>query len=153
MPLSNKSRDVWSECDKMKVKNYKMASMVDGNSDSCSIAGMFSDKYGALYNSVPYDNTEMKRIEAEVMTSLQKCNDNSYNITVHDVMNAVTHLKTSKIIVSQPGCCVMAILNVRSAKMRSLVVLFSVQDCCNVVVMISVFTLQTSVMVSSTAFS
>ena len=35
----------------------------------------------------------MKRIEAEVMTRLQKCNDASYNITVHDVMNAVTYLK------------------------------------------------------------
>ena len=80
--LSNKSRDMWSECAKMKGKNCKMASMIDGNSDSCSIAGMFSDKYAALYNSVPYDNTEMKRIEAEVMTRLQKCNDDSYNITV-----------------------------------------------------------------------
>ena len=38
----------------------------------------------------------MKRIEAEVMTRLQKCNDDSYNITVHDVMNAVTHLKIGK---------------------------------------------------------
>ena len=94
--LSNKSRDMWSECANMKGKNCKMASMIDGNSDSCSIAGMFSDKYAALYNSVPYDKTEMKRIEAEVMTRLQKCNDDSYNITVHDVMNAVTHLKTGK---------------------------------------------------------
>ena len=94
--LSNKSRDMWSECAKMKGQNCKMASMIDGNSDSCSIAGMFSDKYAALYNSVPYDKTEMKRIEAEVMTRLQKCNDDSYNITVHDVMNAVTHLKTGK---------------------------------------------------------
>ena len=80
----------------MKGKNCKMASMIHGNSDSCSIAGMFSDKYAALYNSVPYDNTEMKRIEAEVMTRLQKCDVDSYNITVHDVMNAVTHLKTGK---------------------------------------------------------
>ena len=38
----------------------------------------------------------MKRTEAEVMTRLQKCNDDSYNITVHNVMNAVTHLKTGK---------------------------------------------------------
>ena len=74
----------------MKGNNCKMASMID------SVAGMFSDKYAALYNSVPYDNTEMKRIEVEVMTRLQKCNYASYNITVHDVMNAVTHLKTGK---------------------------------------------------------
>ena len=56
--LSNKSRNVWSECAKMKGKNCKMASMIDGNSDSCSIAGMFFDKYAALYNSV----SEMKHI-------------------------------------------------------------------------------------------
>ena len=30
--LSNKSRDVCSECAKMKGKNCKMASMIDGNS-------------------------------------------------------------------------------------------------------------------------
>ena len=94
--LSNKSRDMWSECAKIKGKNCKMASMNDGNSDSCSIAGMLSDKNAALYNSVSYDNTKMKRIEAEVMTRLQKCNDDSYNIIVHDVMNAVTHLKTGQ---------------------------------------------------------
>ena len=57
---------------------------------------MFSDKYVALYNSFPNDNTDMKRIEAEVMPRLQNCNDDSYNITVHDVINAVTYLKTSK---------------------------------------------------------
>ena len=47
--------------------------MIDGNSDSCNIAGMFPDKYAALYNSVPYDtcNREIKRIEAEVMMRLQ----------------------------------------------------------------------------------
>ena len=87
--LSKKSRDVWSECDKMKGKNCRMACMIDGNSNSCSIAVMFSDK---SCNSVPYDSTEMKRIEAEVMKRLQICNDDSYNITVHDVINAVTHL-------------------------------------------------------------
>ena len=70
--------------------------MIDGNCDSCSIAGMSSDKYAALYNSVAYDNTEMKRMEAEVMTRLQKFNHDSYYITVHDVMNAITHLKTGK---------------------------------------------------------
>ena len=30
------------------------------------------------------------------MSRVQKCNDESYNITVHDVMNAVTHLKDRK---------------------------------------------------------
>ena len=35
----------------------------------------------------------MKLIEREIMSRVQKCNDESYNITVHDVMNAVTHLR------------------------------------------------------------
>ena len=39
--LSNKSRDMWSECAKMKGKNCKMTSMIDGNSDSCSIQVCF----------------------------------------------------------------------------------------------------------------
>ena len=42
--LFNKSRDMWSECAKMNGKKCKMASMIDGNSDSCSIAGIFSDQ-------------------------------------------------------------------------------------------------------------
>ena len=38
----------------------------------------------------------MKLIEREIMSRVQKCNDESYNITVHDVMNAVNHLKDGK---------------------------------------------------------
>ena len=57
---------------------------------------MFSDKYDTLYNSVPYDTNHMKLIEREIMSRVQKCNDESYNITVPDVMNAVTHLKDGK---------------------------------------------------------
>ena len=53
-------------------------------------------KNPALYNSVPYDTNHMKLIEREIMSRVQKCNDESYNITVPDVMNAVTHLKDGK---------------------------------------------------------
>ena len=38
----------------------------------------------------------MKLIEREIMSRVQKCNNESYNITVPDVMNAVTHLKDGK---------------------------------------------------------
>ena len=55
-----------------------------------------SENMSALYNSVPYDTNHMKLIERETMSRVQKCNDESYNITVHDVMNAVTHLKAGK---------------------------------------------------------
>ena len=73
-----------------------MPCTIDGNNDSTSIADMFSDKYDTLYNSVPHDTNDMKLIEREIMLRVQKCNDESYNIAVHDVMNAVTHLKDGK---------------------------------------------------------
>ena len=57
---------------------------------------MFSDKYDTLYNSVAYDTNGMKLIERELLSRIQKCNDESYNITVHDVIDAVTHLKVGK---------------------------------------------------------
>ena len=95
-PHSNKECISSTKLIEYRVSQRLMLGPYDGNSDSCSIAGMFSDKYATLYNSVPYDNKEMKHIEAEVMTRLQKCNDDSYNITVHDIINAVTHLKTGK---------------------------------------------------------
>ena len=51
---------------------------IDGNNGSTSIADMFSDKYDTLYNSVPYDANHMKLIEREIMSRVQKCNDESY---------------------------------------------------------------------------
>ena len=55
--LSNKSKDLLSRCDKIKINNSKIACIIDGNSSdfSCSsVAGMCSNKYAALYNSVSY---------------------------------------------------------------------------------------------------
>ena len=70
--------------------------IIGSSNDSTNIADMFSGKYDTSYNSVPYDTNDMMLIERELMSRVQKCNDESYNITVHDVMNAVTHLKDGK---------------------------------------------------------
>ena len=43
--------------------------------------------------SVPYDTNDMKFVDTEIMSCVQKCNDESYNITVYDVIDAATHLK------------------------------------------------------------
>ena len=80
----------------MKPKINMMSSTVDGNDDCESIANMFSYKYSLLYNSVPFDTEEMKRIESEVLSRVQRGSDNNYCITVQDVMNAVTNLKLGK---------------------------------------------------------
>ena len=94
--LSNSSTDIWWDVEKMKPKTSMMFSTVDGNDDSESIANMSSDKYSMLYNSVPYNREEMRRIESEVLSRVERCSDHSYCITVQDVMNAVTHLKLCK---------------------------------------------------------
>ena len=38
----------------------------------------------------------MRRIESEVLSHVHRCSDNSYCVTVQDVMNAVTHSKLGK---------------------------------------------------------
>ena len=94
--VSNRSRDLWCESNKLRCSNNLILCTIDGNNDSTSITDMFSDKYDTLHNSVPYDTNHMKLIEREIMSRVQKCNNESYIITVHDVMNAEPHLKDSK---------------------------------------------------------
>ena len=43
---------------------------------------MFFDKQSMLYNSVPCEEEEMRRIESEVLLRVQKFSDNNYCITV-----------------------------------------------------------------------
>ena len=76
--VSNRSRDLWCESNKLRCSSNLMPCTIDGNNDSTSIADMFSDKYDTLYNSVPYDTNHMKLIEREIMSRVQKCNDESY---------------------------------------------------------------------------
>ena len=54
--------------EKLKGKKGKMACSMDGCNDNDDIANIFSDKYMELYNSVPYDTSEMKSIESSVLS-------------------------------------------------------------------------------------
>ena len=49
-----------------------ISSTVDGNNDCENITNMFSDKYNMWYNSVPYDKDEMKCIETEIMSRIER---------------------------------------------------------------------------------
>ena len=75
-----------------------MACSMDGCNDNDDIANIFSDKYMELYNSVPYDASEMKSIESSVGLLFRILNSScsDYMITVTDVMNAIAHLKSGK---------------------------------------------------------
>ena len=94
--LSNNSTDVYREVDKMKPRSSMISSTVYGNNDCGNITNMFSDDYNMLYNSVPYDKDEMKCIETEIMSRIERQSNGCYCTTVQDVIDAVAHLKVGK---------------------------------------------------------
>ena len=94
--LSDGSSGLWPEVKKIKGKKGKMASSMDGCNDNDDIANIFSDKYMELYNSVPYNTSEMKSIESSVLSRLLNSSCSDYIITLTDVMNAIAHLKSGK---------------------------------------------------------
>ena len=49
-----------------------------------------------LYNSVPYDTSEMKSIESSVLSRILNFSCNNYIITLTDVIKAIAHLKSGK---------------------------------------------------------
>ena len=73
-----------------------MACSMDGCNDNDDIANILSEKYMELYNSVPYDTSEMKSIESSVLSRILNSSCSDYIITVTDVMNAIAHLKSGK---------------------------------------------------------
>ncbi len=94
--VSNSSRDMWSEVKRLKGRSSKLACSIDGASDDSGIANLFSEKYDALYNSVPYDQDEMLTIESTICSRLQNYTDNDYVLSIADVKAAVHHLKAGK---------------------------------------------------------
>ena len=84
--LSDGSRGVWPEVRKIKRKKGKMACSMDGCNDNDDIANIFSEKYMELYNSVPYDTSEMKSIESSMLSRILNSSCSDYIITVTDVI-------------------------------------------------------------------
>ena len=94
--MSNHSRNLWSEVRKVKGRNSKISSNVDGSCDSKKITELFSEKYKHLYNSVPYNIDDMHAIESTIFERLHNCENVKYVISHSDVINAVSHLKNGK---------------------------------------------------------
>ena len=94
--LSDRSRDMWSELKKMKGSGSKLSCSIDGKSDSTDIVNVFSDKYRTLYNSVPYGIEQMNHIENVISDRLEMSGNDIYSISVDDVMNTVSQLKSGK---------------------------------------------------------
>ena len=91
--MSNNSRALWSEVRKVKSRNSKISSNVDGSCDSKEITELFSGKYQQLYNPVPYNIDDMHAIENTIFERLyvHNCETVKYVISHSDVINAVAH--------------------------------------------------------------
>ena len=64
--MSNSSRYLWYEVRKVKGRNSKISSNVDGSCDNKEITELFSEKYKHLYNSLPYNIDDMHAIESTI---------------------------------------------------------------------------------------
>ena len=63
--MASSSQNVWSEVRKVKSRNSKISSNVDGSCDSTEIT-----EYTHLYNSVPYIIHDMHAIESTIFERL-----------------------------------------------------------------------------------
>ena len=89
--VSNNSRDLWSEVTKVKGRNSKISSNVDGSCDSKEITELFSEKYNHLYNSVPYNIDDIHAIEITIFERLHSYENVKHVISHSDVINPVSH--------------------------------------------------------------
>jgi len=93
----NDIHNFWSEVKKIRASKPARCRTVDGVSDDNGIAQLFASKYKDLYNSVPYNKSEMMKlielIDANVINNgyTQDC-----VITAHDVKLAISKLKAHK---------------------------------------------------------
>ena len=93
--LQSNHRDLWKEVKKIKGWGNIVPTSIDGLNDENDIAELFSKKYNELYNSVPFDHTEMHHIVNEIDARLvgENC---IYEIELNDVKMAIAHLKLGK---------------------------------------------------------
>jgi len=95
--IFNDHRDLWAECRFTKSTPFS----VDGISGDSDIASVFARNYETLYNSVSYEDEDMrsveKRIDDRVMSLChnQHCYD-SHSVDFSDLKRAVSFLKHGK---------------------------------------------------------
>ena len=65
-----------------------MACSMDSCNDNEDIANIILNKYMELYNSVPYNASEIKSIESSVLSLILNSSCSDYSITVTDECNS-----------------------------------------------------------------
>lgn len=99
--LNNKSRNFWSEIQKVKSSNKCATNMIDSIQGSEAISKHFAHIYEDLYNSVSYEGKDMQLLKDELECKLKsKCLSDQCNcdhsINVETIKKAVRKLKGGK---------------------------------------------------------
>ena len=96
----NRSRDLWAEVRRVQGKSHTQSRMVDEVEGESEVCDLFKEKYESLYNSVSYDENEMKMFIQQVSAGVSRCKlnicCNHHTMYVSDVRNAVRKLKCGK---------------------------------------------------------
>ena len=99
----NNERKLWDEVRKMNKSNDELPSMMDDQTGVVEISKIFADKYDVLFNSVSYDNNDMKKLYREIETCIaNECPNNQVqliprqSISVKELKDAVMNLKLGK---------------------------------------------------------
>jgi hypothetical protein len=95
--LNDSERNFWAEIKRIRGNRGGTSKVVDGLSDVCSIAQLFTEKYRELYTSVSYNESEMKCIINDLNCSLTGASvipDCIFNSC--EVRSAVSKLKCHK---------------------------------------------------------
>ena len=76
-----KSRELWTEVNKMKSNRSHSTNCMDDVTDNEQIAKIISDKYCELYNSVSYDNIQLANIIFDNISDVKIYCMNEHNST------------------------------------------------------------------------
>ena len=85
-----KSRELWTEINKIKSSKPHSANSIDDVPGSEQIGKIFSDKYCELYNSVSYENLQLASIISDNTVDVKMYCMNEYNSTC-TVNESITH--------------------------------------------------------------
>ena len=99
----NDNRHLWNEAKKMKKTNSSTPNIIDNVSGSENISEVFTHKFKDLYNSVGFESRDLETLMSKLNKLINKdhtghrLNTNIIKkITVRDVIDAVTKLKSDK---------------------------------------------------------
>ena len=95
--LNNNNRDFWKEVKKIRNRHIKLPNVVDNHSGDADIANCFGEKYKDLYNSVPYNESELEITKNELKSDISLyCDVDELLVSPSEIKCAINKLNAGK---------------------------------------------------------